>query len=217
MTETDSRKKAIRAEGSEVKRLESLWSGEFGDQYVHRNAAAEKGREAFWRQLLGSTRPESVLEVGCNLGGNLRWVADAVPEREVFGIDINECALEELRSRLPRVNALWGSARDLPFRDRRFDLVFTMGVLIHQSPAVLPLVMAEIVRCSRRYVLCGEYHADELTEVPYRGHRGALWKRDFGGYYQELFPELVLRDQGFLPRGEGSWDDVTYWLFEMNR
>ena len=76
--------------------------------------------------------------------------------------------------------------------------------------------MAEIVRCSRRYVLCGEYFAEETTEVPYRGQDGALFKRDYGALYQELFPELALVEQGFLGRDEG-WDDVTWWLFERSR
>ena len=64
------------------------------------------------------------------------------------------------------------------FRDREFDLTFTMGVLIHVPPDDLPRVMAEILRCSRRYILCGEYHAVEPTEVRYRGRSRALCARD---------------------------------------
>lgn len=198
----------------EVTRLENLWSGEFGDQYVVRNSNAAEGRAAFWGEILANFPVSSALEVGCNVGGNLQWVSEAVAPRAVYGVDINEQALEELRTRIPQVNAVWAPARELPFRDRWFELAFTMGVLIHQPPETLPLVMSEIVRCSRKYVLCGEYFAEELTEVPYRGQTGALWKQDFGTTYQRLFPELKLRKKGFLPKGVGSWDDVTYWLFE---
>jgi hypothetical protein len=118
-----------------------------------------------------------------------------------------------LRRGFPDLNSLWSPARELPFRDRWFDLVFTMGVLIHQPETTLPLVMAEIVRCSRRYILCGEYFAERTTEVAYRGQSGALFKRDYGGRYKELFPELHLIREGFLGRDMG-WDDVTYWIFE---
>ena len=111
------------------------------------------------------------------------------------------------------VHAVWSQARELPFRDGWFDMVFTVGVLIHQPPETLPVVMAEIVRCSRRYVLCGEYFAEEPTEVPYREQKGALFKRDFGGLYCRLFPGFVVRQQGFLSRAEG-WDDITYWVLE---
>lgn len=198
---------------SEAARLERLWGGEFGDAYVMRNRGAGEPRGRFWRQVLKLFPARRVLEVGCNLGANLRWIAPAIPPGETFGIDINARALRELRRQLPDVNAMLSPARSLPFRDGWFDLTLTMGVLIHQPPATLPLVMSEIVRCSRRWVLCGEYFAPEPTEVPYRGQERALFKRDFGALYQELFPELRLAQQGFLPRSKG-WDDVTFWIFE---
>lgn len=198
---------------SQIRRLEQLWAGEFGDAYVERNREVAQHRTPFWREILGEFPADRVLEVGCNLGANLVAITERVRPADVFGVDVNQKALELLRASIPGVNAVSSPARELPFRDRWFDLVFTVGVLIHQPPAVLPIVMAEIVRCSRRFVLCGEYFAPTLTEVPYRGEQGALFKRDFGALYQELFPELRLLKQGFLGRDAG-WDDVTYWVFE---
>ncbi|MFO0852001.1 MAG: methyltransferase domain-containing protein [Gemmataceae bacterium] len=198
---------------SEAERLEALWAGDFGDAYVERNKAAGDVREPFWRGLLAEFPAASALEVGCNLGGNLKWVAAVLPPHQVFGVDVNLSALRALRAAVPDVNAVHTRGRDLPFRDRWFDLVFTMGVLIHQPESTLPLVMSEIVRCSRKYVVCGEYYSQQTVEVPYRGHSGALFKRDYGGLYQALFPELVLRKKGFMGKDQG-WDDVTYWVFE---
>ena len=201
---------------NETKRLESLWSGDFGDAYVDRNREAPQHRGPFWTQILSEFPSARVLECGCNLGANLEHIAKVVEPANVYGVDINKKALETLRGRVPGINTVWSPIRELPFRDGWFDMVFTMGVLIHQTPAQLPLVMAEIMRTSRRYVVCGEYFSDEPTEVAYRGETGALFKRDFGGYYQELFPELTLRKQGFLSKAEG-WDDVTYWVLEKSR
>ena len=200
----------------DVTRLEELWAGDFGDQYVDRNAGAYDAREAFWRETLPPLACSRVLEVGCNVGGNLRWVAEHVDTGGVFGLDVNRKALSHLRTQHSAINAVWGSARDLPFRDGWFDLVFTMGVLIHQPDATLPLVMAEMVRCSNRWVLCGEYFAPQSEEVPYRGHAGALFRRDYGALFAEMFPELRLSRQGFLGRDTG-WDDITWWLFEKQR
>ena len=198
---------------SEATRLEQLWAGDFGDDYVDRNADVHAPRAEFWAGVVERTAAQSVLEVGCNLGGNLAWIAQHVDPRSVHGIDINTKALATLHERLPEVNAIWSPARSLPYRDRLFDLVFSMGVLIHQPDATLPLVMAEMVRCSARYVLCGEYFSAEETEVRYHEQSGALFKRDYGGLFQELFPDLTLVDEGFLGRDEG-WDDITWWLFE---
>ncbi len=203
----------MNQEPTDAVRLEQLWTGEFGDAYVDRNATAYDARKPFWDELLSAIEVRRVLEVGCNLGGNLRWVADAVGPAEVVGLDVNHKALAGLRSAYPDVNAVWGHARDLPFRDGWFDLVFTMGVLIHQPEESLPQVMDEMVRTSRRYVFCGEYYAAQTEEVPYRGEEGALFRRDYGGLFAARFPGLALRSEGFLGRDAG-WDDVTWWLFE---
>jgi pseudaminic acid biosynthesis-associated methylase len=199
----------------EAHRLEDLWAGAFGDDYVDRNADIHGPRGEFWHSIVERTRAQSVLEVGCNLGGNLAWLARDLDPRHVWGIDVNAKALASLHERLPEVNAVWSPARRLPFRDRMFDLVFTMGVLIHQPEVTLPLVMAEMTRCSTRYVLCGEYYAAETTEVSYRDQSGALFKRDYGRLFQELVPELCLLDQGYFGRDEG-WDDITWWLLELD-
>jgi pseudaminic acid biosynthesis-associated methylase len=204
------------SERGEVQRLEALWREDFGDEYVERNRAAAQHRDEFWNWLHGAHPFENVLEVGCNVGGNLHWLAQLLDPAQVYGVDINAQALREVRKTLPDVNVLRSPARSLPFRDAMFDLTFTTTVLIHQPQDSLPIVMNEVVRTSRRYVLCGEYHADELVEVPYRGQTGALFKRDWGALYQSLFPELKLLDQRFeaLKPDNTGWDDVTFWLFE---
>ena len=74
-----------------------------------------------------------------------------------------------------------------------------MGVLIHQPEETLDKVMSEMVRVSSRYVFCGEYYDTETVEVPYRGHDGALFRRDYGSLFLDLFPhELTLIRQGYL-------------------
>ena len=197
-----------RERQAECTRLEGLWGGEFGDGYVERNAAAGGGRGPFWDELLRAAPATSVLEVGCNLGGNLRWIAGRLPPGRVWGVDVNREALERLRGDLPGVNAVQAVARDLPFRDRWFDLTFTVGVLIHQPDSTLPLVVSELVRCSRRWMMCAEYFSESTVEVPYRDQPGALFKRDYGRVVRELFPELRLLRQGHVDRDQG-FDDVT--------
>ena len=205
--------KPKRKEELEATRLENLWAGDFGDAYTDRNAQAGKGREAFWTNLLKKYSIEKgVLEVGCNMGINLRVISTLIAPHMVFGVDINEKALELLRASTPKVNTIWSPARDLPFRDARFELVFTAGVLIHQPESSLALVMSEIVRCTYRYVLCLEYYASETVAIPYRGQERALFKRDYGRLYRELFPLLQLEEKGNLGKDEG-WDDTTFWLF----
>jgi pseudaminic acid biosynthesis-associated methylase len=196
---------------AEAVRLEALWAGEFGDQYVERNADAGAVRGPFWTGILELTSPLSALEVGCNVGANLRWLADG--DRRVVGVDVNQGALAILEREVTGATGVEAPARSLPFADKEFDLTFTMGVLIHQPDESLGAVMDEMVRCSRRYVLVGEYHGAETEEVPYRGVDGALFRRDYGALFLERFPTLQMVDSGFLGREDG-WDDVTWWLFD---
>jgi pseudaminic acid biosynthesis-associated methylase len=197
----------------EPARLEDLWSGDFGDDYVDRNIGAYEIREPFWRSIVDRVAPTRVLEVGCNVGGNLRWIAPSVPPGSAYGVDVNRKALAALRETLPDVNTIWTAARELPFRDDFFDFVFTMGVLIHQPEESVRDVMSEMVRCSSRFVLCGEYFSADTVDVPYRGVEGALFKRDYGKLFTEVGPSLSLVESGHLSADEG-FDDITWWLFE---
>ena len=198
---------------AEARRLEGLWRDEFGNAYVRRNAALDDRRGAFWADLLGDLEIASALEVGCGQGGNLRHLAAILPPEAVWGVDVNAEARVRAHQNAPGTNVVAAVARALPFRDGLVDLALTVGVLIHQPDTTLPLVMAELVRVSRRYVLWVEYHADETTEVPYHGERGALLKRDYGRIYHALFQELQVRGEGFLGEDAG-FDRVTWQVLQ---
>ncbi|MEO8229227.1 MAG: pseudaminic acid biosynthesis-associated methylase [Chloroflexota bacterium] len=198
---------------SEATRLESLWAGGFGNAYLDRNPVLDGRRDRFWTELLGAHPIRSVLEIGCGQGANLGPIARLIDPVDVWGVDVNGAAIERARSNAPGINVVASVARRLPFRDGLVDLAFTMGVLIHQPPATLPVVIAEIVRCSRRFVLWGEYYAASTEEVDYRGASGALYRRDYGAIYRELFPDLIVRAEGFLTPEDG-FDRVTWELLE---
>jgi len=200
-------------EPTEADRLEELWAGEFGDAYADRNRVLDERRAAFWSGLLGRYPIRSVLEVGCGQGGNLAPIARVLDPADVWGADLNLTALARAREHAPGINLVIARARRLPFRDRLADLTFTVGVLIHQSDESLPAVMAELVRCSARYVLWAEYHAPTDEAVPYHGQEGALFRRDYGALYTRHHPELAVAEEGFLDRDEG-FDRVTWQLLE---
>src|SRR3990167_5896252 len=188
---------------------EALWAGEFGDAYTDRNRGAFFGRRPFWEKQVRELEVKTALEVGCNVGANLWWLAWLLGSGNVAGVDVNAKALGALRTKLPDVQTQLASAASLPFPDASFDLVFTVGLLIHTPDEGLHKAMSEIVRCTSRYVICCEYLGDE--EVEYRGT--TLFKRDYGYLYPSLFPDLLSTvDSGHL--GGDSWDDITYWVFE---
>jgi pseudaminic acid biosynthesis-associated methylase len=194
---------------SASERIEQLWAGDFGNAYLERNLDAAAGRGPFWDGIASRFPARSVLEVGCTQGDNLVHLARHLPPQRIWGVDINPVVLDSLRQHVPGVHPVLGVARRLPFPDDSFDLVVTVGLLIHIPDDALVQVMGELIRVSRQWVLSGEYHADEPTEIVYRGQEGVLFKRDYAALYEEHFPAVSVVESGYLTRDDG-YDRVTY-------
>lgn len=196
------------------------WKGDFGNAYTLRNESTEESlasRGRLFARILAATglAPRaSVLEVGTNIGMNLVALGRLAPVSR-FGADVNAAALARLRAEpeLKTAHVARAQGERLPFRTAAFDLVFTCGVLIHVPPDDLPEVGAEIMRVSARYIVCAEYFSPRSEEVEYRGQRGLLFKRDFGGFFLDRWPTLRLLDYGFLWK-RVEFDDLTWWAFE---
>ena len=199
----------------------NAWKGDFGDEYTKRNAPLPEvlaARLKMWSRILSTldgAPPESILEVGANLGLNMR-VLRLLTQAALTAVEPNASARARLVEDgvLPaeRVHDAFGAR--LPFADGAHDLVFTSGVLIHVPPADLAATCREIVRVARRYVLAVEYNSEQPVELPYRNHEGLLFKRDFGQFYLDTCPGLAVRDYGFFWRPATGLDNLTWWLFE---
>ena len=216
MTSSDAREGAVPAS----RELE-FWRGEFGDAYLDRNQPREeqvRARVRLWSQILDRTvgaPPREIVEVGANLGLNLRALRQLTAAR-LIAIEPNARARERLSEDqvVRREDIHDGAGQAMPLGDASADLVFTCGVLIHVHPDDLLTVCREIHRTSRRYIACIEYFSVRLEEVHYRGQDGLLFKRDFGGFYLDHFPDLRIVDYGFAWRRATGLDDLNWWLFE---
>lgn len=116
-----------------------------------------------------------------------------------------------------RLKKAWNvSAFELPMEDSSIDLVFNSGVLIHISPDDLGFATDEIVRVAKKYVLCIEYFSHKPEVISYQGQNDLLFKRDFGSFYLDRYPNLKCIDYGFLWQRELKiFDNLTWWLFEI--
>ena len=190
----------------------ALWRSEFGAHYTDRNDLERPARLATWRRILSGLEVTRVLEVGCNVGWNLRYLT-ALGVPEVWGVEPQRYAIERARRDRPDLTLVPGTAFALPFRDGWFDLTFTSGVLIHIGPDDLGRALDELHRCTRRYLVAIEYDHPAEVEVPYRGHTAALWKRDHGATIAARFPDLRELASGPLGEADG-YDDCHFHVFE---
>jgi pseudaminic acid biosynthesis-associated methylase len=187
-----------------------LWKSQFGREYTDRNDHEKPERIDAWRRLLGGIKPVRALEVGCNVGWNLEYLR-RLGVHELFGVEPQSYAVTRAKARGFEVKQ--GTAFELPFSDASMDLVFTSGVLIHISPATIGDAIDEMYRVSKRWIVAIEYDHPTETEINYRGHEGALWKRDHGALWRTRHPDL--REVRTLSLGAADgYDDCTAHLFE---
>ncbi len=204
-----------------VTQQEVFWAGEFGNQYAERNqgAAAQAASIALLATILPHCdRIESALELGANLGLNMRALALLKPELSLHGVEINATAAASLRQALPSATVHHIAIQDF-VPPQQYDLVFTMGVLIHLAPETLPDVYNVMASCARRFVLMHEYYNPTPVEVPYRGHSGRMFKRDFAGDFLELHPGWELRAYGCTYRRDPAFahDDANWFLMQRQQ
>lgn len=199
---------------------EAFWAGTFGTDYIERNGS--EGLLAanlcmFSRLLRRSSSITSVLEFGANIGMNLVALNLILPQCETSGIEINPQAAESLRNVVRRGKVYCQSILDFEV-DYQRDFVFTKGVLIHICPDDLGSVYQKIYDASSKYIGVAEYYNPRPVEVPYRGHSGFLFKRDFAGELLDKFSDLRLIDYGFSYHRDSLFpqDDITWFLMEKS-
>jgi len=197
---------------------EQFWASDFGNEYIQRNQgdALLASNLHFFVHALNQCRDlKSCIEFGANIGMNLRALRLLYPHMSLQAIEINHNAAEALRELLGSDHVFEGSLLDYK-NSKPADLVLIKGVLIHQNPEVLPSVYRQIYDASSAYILIAEYYNPQPVEIPYRGHLGYLFKRDFAGEMLDMFPDLKLLDYGFSYRRHPSFpqDDITWFLLK---
>lgn len=200
---------------------EIFWAGEFGTAYIDRNEIKPNLSHSLarWSKHLRSMSPlpQNALEFGCNIGINLHALKELLPGIALTAIEINAKAADIVNS--------WGGVDHvynqsiLEFIPTKcYDLVFIFGVLIHQSPEFLPQIYDKLYTASGRYILLCEYYNPTPVEIPYRGHSGKLFKRDFAGELLDRYENLRLVDYGFHYHRDPLTkdDDPTWFLLQKN-
>ena len=200
---------------------ENFWAGEFGNDYISRNSSETilASKTAFFAQCLRKCQltniaPPQILELGANIGLNLRAIGLLLPTASMTAVEINEKAAATCR-KVDRTDVFIGSIFDFN-TDKKFDLTFTKGVLIHINPNRLTEVYEKLHAYSRRYILISEYYNPSPVEVSYRGNSDRLFKRDFAGEMMDRYKDLELIDYGFIYHRDNNFpdDDNNWFLLE---
>ncbi|MCL2875151.1 MAG: pseudaminic acid biosynthesis-associated methylase [Betaproteobacteria bacterium] len=199
---------------------EAFWAGEFGDQYIERNASSNllAANLAFFSKSLNMVAaPNSCIEFGANIGMNLRALRLLFPCMDLHAIEINPTAAAQLLEFLPPDNVHRKSILEFD-SIIKYDITLIKGVLIHIDPEQLTEVYDRLYTASNRYILVCEYYNPSPVTIPYRGHANRLFKRDFCGEMLDRFSSLRLVDYGFAYRRDPNFpqDDISWFLMEKS-
>lgn len=197
---------------------EAFWAGDFGTEYIGRNDSPQllaSNLNFFTKALKQAGKIASCLELGANIGMNLKALQLLYPGIGLKGAEINPDAAKLLGELIGQENVYEGSIFDYPITDK-VDLSLIKGVLIHINPDMLHAVYEKLYQATSRYILVCEYYNPSPVAITYRGHADRLFKRDFAGEMLDRFSDLTLVDYGFVYRRDPAFpqDDITWFLME---
>lgn len=196
---------------------EKFWATDFGNEYPSRNEGElliASNIALFSKILRSAPTVKSVAELGCNIGLNLSALSRIHQKLDLRGYEINELAAKAAANE--KIAEIVNTTITEPLaNDKKFDLTFTKGVLIHINPDKLDAVYENLYTLSNRYIMVCEYYNPSPVAIEYRGHQDRLFKRDFAGELISKF-NLKLLAYGFNYHRDAYFtnDDTTWFLLE---
>ena len=198
---------------------EKFWATEFGNDYPSRNEGEKliaSNIALFSKILKHCPSVQSVAELGCNIGLNLQALNRINKQFQLRGYEINEKAARIAKD-MGVAEILNTTVVEALDQSKKFDMVFTKGVLIHINPDMLPVVYQNLFDLSNRYIMVCEYYNPAPVSIDYRGNKERLFKRDFAGELIQKYG-LKLISYGFNYQHDHylTNDDTTWFLMEKS-
>ena len=169
-------------------------------RHARSEAARSQSAEQVLRTLFAKVKPTSLLDVGCGVG---TWLAaaDRLGVADLLGIEgpwVKDATLQTDRSRIVVHDLEQGF--DL---ERKFDLVASIEVAEHLSPAAANQFVASLVRHGELVLFS--------AAIPGQGGTGHL-NEQFPDYWAVRFLEHGYRPIDFVRRALWTDRSVQVWL-----
>jgi len=174
----------VLEEGIDMTHNTEVWDKYTDDN--EKNIQNDIGKFIYYTSLtLGAKK---ICEAGCNVGNNL---SSFTSDFEVYGIDVNEQALNKAKSEFPNFIFKKDELKKTSFPDSIFDLVFTRGVLIHIPKSELPDVLKELLRISKKWIFNLEYFGKDGEEINWKRGKNMLWYRNMAELWKKFNVKIV--------------------------
>ena len=148
---------------------------------------------------------KSLLEVGCNVGPNLKLIQDKFPKVELAGSDVNIEALKIAKQRLPKVDIYIDNIENSLIK-RQFDIVLVDAVLMYIPPERILKAMENISYLAKKGVILVEWKSESfLGKVMYhhwaRNYRKILKKMGWRNIKEIKIPKEIWSTENWARLG----------------
>jgi ubiquinone/menaquinone biosynthesis C-methylase UbiE len=140
-------------------------------------------------ELLKEFKFDSLLEAGCNCGPNLTRINEVMPEKQLYGIDINKQAIETGKYLIPNVNFKCAPVERMPFAGKSIDIILTDATLIYVKPENIEKVLKDMKWIAKKGIVLCEFYTEDLMD--------SLIFKSFTDYYLHDYKKILIK-LGFL-------------------
>ena len=157
---------------------------------------------------------ESILEIGCGRCFNLKAIQEKYPKVKLYGYDNDKNRIEiaqKTKGITAKVGDITGDiTKETPFKNKKFDIVFTAAVLIYITPEKIKQVIRNIKKSAKKELILIEIHSSNSKKFKIyfiRNYKKLLKENGFKNIKlkkipRELWPGLNYKDDGYIISGE---------------
>lgn len=159
------------------------WSSRGGETYFQEQESysSRQIRSEWITTEIAQVPARSILEIGCGYGKQLKNLKNKTAAK-LFGVDFSHPQLCKAREFIPfSLPLIEANAAALPFANDSFDLVFSSAVILHNPPQQAKLILSEMIRTSRGYLVHNEDKNVSSTRYGY----------DLVSFYEQLEFEII--------------------------
>jgi len=147
------------------------WGFEYWDGSRDINYGGYYYKPGYWKPVAEKlieryslSEHSSILDIGCGKGFLLYEIMRLLPGIGIQGLDISGYAVENSKEEVSDCLVI-GSSDDLPFKDKSFDLAFSINTFHNLTNRGLQQSLCEISRVSRSQYICVESYRNEEEKM----------------------------------------------------
>jgi hypothetical protein len=178
---------------------QAFWGQRKGDEVLSLYADQRQPHRDWLASQIIALKPATVVEFGSNIGSNLLVLAKADPSLKLYGVELNQSAVELGQQSVPSgsdillVNGSMATASE-PLQKAgvsECDIVFTSAAAMHVDDDIFAAAKKEALKLARKAIVHLEFNAWTPAEMMNaRRWRGSFmsdrWIRDYVAEYEGL-------------------------------